>query len=227
MYFNQNCFLAGSFISLSNATFKYVKTERVVVRSNDGTVLYGVGDDEVPTFKIWYGEGTGPEIEIPDITVQEQYPNRTDAVVYSGGQLLLNGDFEESSLLGWTLEDGEASSIRGSTVQGSRFLRLKGTVSQKLPSSTTSLLLDSGAVLSFWHRSESCNQANNEITVTAPYSQAGSAGPRPNNDINTVYDFNCSKKWKNEFVLLTKESFIANDNGVSSITLYSGFSALK
>jgi RHS repeat-associated protein len=199
----------------SGLTSEYTKTERVVIYSKDEVVLYGYGDDGDAKFK-----NSNGYIPIPGITVQELFPNRTDAVAYSGGQLLLNGDFEDPSLIGWDLDDGVGSSIRGSTVQGSRFLRLNGSVSQKLPPSTTSLLLDSGAVLSFWHRSESCkeNQANNEITVTAPYSQAGSAGPRPNTDINTVYEFNCSKKWKNEVVLLTKESFIANDNGVSSIT---------
>jgi RHS repeat-associated protein len=192
----------------------FVKTERVVILSKEGTVLYGWGDDGMPSFKVLKGEGDGPEVEIPGIVVQEQSPNRTDAISYFGGQLLLNGDFEDPSLLGWDLDEGEAKSIRGATIQGSRFLKLNGTVIQKLPSSTMSLLLDSGAVLSFWHRSESCkeNESNNKITVSTPYSH-GSMGPRPN-----TYSFACSKKWKKETVLLSKGSIMTDDDDVFSIT---------
>lgn len=196
----------------SGETSEYVKTEHVVIYSKDEVVLYGYGDDENAKFK-----NSNGYFPIPGITVQELFPNRTDAIAYSGGQLLLNGDFEDPSLIGWDLDDGVASSIRGSTVQGSRFLRLNGSVSQKLPSSTMSLLLDSGAVLSFWHRSELCdeNSSNNKIIVSTPYPSSGSAGPRPN-----TYTFNCSKKWKKESFPLSKTSIMEDeDTDLFSLTL--------
>ena len=188
----------------SGLTSEYVKTDRVVIYSKDEVVLYGHGDDGDAKFK-----NSNGYIPIPGITVQEQFPNRTDAVAYSGGQLLLNGDFEDPSLIGWDLDDGVASSIRGTTVQGSRFLRLNGSVSQKLPSSTMSLLLDSGAVLSFWHRSELCdeNASSNKIIVSTPYPSNGSSGPRPN-----TYTFDCSKEWKKESIVLRKSSIMVDEN---------------
>ena len=193
---------------------KFVKTDRVVIRSKDGSVLYGWGDDGMPSFKVLKGEGDGPEIEIPGIVVQEQTPNRTDAIAYSGGQLLLNGDFEEPSLMGWTLERGDAISVRGSTIQGSRFMRLNGQISQSINEASLSLLLDSGAVLSFWHRSESCGDGVTvkKIKLTLPGALVGSAGPRP---WPSIYSFDCSKEWIQNFVTLEKDRFIKSDGNVN------------
>ena len=193
---------------------KYVETDRVVILSKDGTPLYGRGDDGMPSFKVLQGEGDGPEIEVPGIVVEDRSPNRTDAVAYSGGQLLLNGDFEEPSLMGWTLERGDATSVRGSTIQGSRFMRLNGQISQSINEASLSLLSDSGAVLSFWHRSESCGDGATEkkIKLTLPGVLVGSTGPRPWPD---TYFFDCSKEWKQDYVILQKDRFIKGDGNVN------------
>ena len=126
--------------------------ENVVVLTKDFVIRYGVPDPYAPNYKVVYGEGTGPVVEIPDIEVQELFPNRTDAVSYSGGQLLTNGGFEEPSLIGWNLMKGSAISVRGETVQGSRSLKLSGEICQEMPEAALNILSDSASVLSFWHK---------------------------------------------------------------------------
>ena len=188
-------------------TDEYMITERVVIYSKDENVLYGKRDPEAPKFKRGSGNGKVP---IPEIVVQDQYPNRTDAVVYSGGQLLLNGTFEEPSLVGWSIEHGNASSIRGKTVQGSRYLNLNGRISQTLSNTTLSILLDSGAVLSFWHKSDECPIESSSSTktilwLTMPSSVIGYASP-----LTDTYTFECSHDWKKESIFIDKERFMTS-----------------
>ena len=165
-------------------------TERVVVLSKDGAVLYGKGDTEMPTFKEKDGNGNSV-IEIPGIEVQKQFPNRTDAIAYSGGQLLSNGGFEEPSLASWNVDNGKASSVRGETVQGSRFLKLRGKIGQKIPTSTMRILSDSGAVLTFWHK---CDYGmSNGTTCNVSLKVA-----------SLQYNFTGSSEWKRETIFFSR-----------------------
>src|SRR5574344_2816999 len=83
----------------------------------------------------------------------EDVLGRTDAVAYSGGQLLSGGDFENPSLLGWAVTSDSVYSVRGPAPQGSRYLKLvNGGIRQKLPGEASALLADSGAVLTLWHK---------------------------------------------------------------------------
>ena len=186
-----------------------VKTDRVTILSKNGDVLYGRKDPEAPSYTHKEGEKNSSAFKIPDIEVEKQFANRTDAVAYSGGQLLLNGDFEEQSLVGWTLEYGSAFSIREKTVQGSRLLRLNGRISQVLPTSALQLLLDSGAVLSFWHRCGALNTGKS-IHLQVPSSIYGHGAPVFDN-----FKFTCSATWKKDSVSFKKERFMTNAGTVN------------
>ena len=172
-------------------------TERVVVLSKDGAVLYGKGDTEMPTFKEKDGNGNSV-IEIPGIEVQKQFPNRTDAIAYSGGQLLSNGGFEEPSLAGWNVDNGKASSVRGETVQGSRYLRLYGQISQKIPTSTMQILSDSGAVLTFWHKCSNASSNGYACNISLKAK-------------NLQYNFAASSEWNREIVFFGSNQLGGSD----------------
>jgi len=172
-------------------------TERVVVLSKDGAVLYGKGDTEMPTFKEKDGNGNSV-IDIPGIEVQKQFPNRTDAIAYSGGQLLSNGGFEEPSLAGWNVDNGKASSVRGETVQGSRYLRLYGQISQKIPTSTMQILSDSGAVLTFWHKCSNASSNGYPCNISLKAK-------------NLQYNFAASSEWNREIVFFGSNQLGGSD----------------
>lgn len=131
-----------------------VRTDKVAIHDSAGKLLYGAPDPSAPSF------GTGVVASGDSLTslthrhsaVDRQVPNRTDAIAYSGGQLLSGGDFETDWLHGWELS-GSARSVRGESPQGSRHVELSGgaIVSQPLPLQSNGLLADSGAVLSIWH----------------------------------------------------------------------------
>jgi len=180
------------------------ETDKVVVISKDNVKLYGLSDPYAPSYKIKTETGDNPIVEIPEIVVQKQFPNRTDVTEYSEGQLLSNGGFEEQSLNGWTLESGQATSVRGETIQGSRFLRLKGSISYTLPSESSILLADSGAVLSFWYRNDKCE----EMQPTCRFSAIVTSyllGDETR--LLESFTFESSKKWKYITIPLDKERF--------------------
>ncbi|MCQ2050094.1 MAG: hypothetical protein MJZ22_03705 [Candidatus Saccharibacteria bacterium] len=128
----------------------------VVVLSKDEKVLYGSPDRGAPQYKVEYGDGDGPLMVVPGVDVQTQYPNRTDAIAYQGGQFLSNGGFEDPSMTGWIRDFGDATNVRGNTAQGSRYLKLNGQITQILPHSAMDILADSGAVLTLWHKEVAC-----------------------------------------------------------------------
>src|SRR5574344_1888043 len=139
-----------------SATVKSGKTEYVTVHSAEGKLLYGNSDPSAPSFDVALVAASGNSSVLPShprAVAGAQNPNRTDAVAYSGGQLLSGGDFENPSLLGWAVTSDSVYSVRGPAPQGSRYLKLvNGGIRQKLPGEASALLADSGAVLTLWHK---------------------------------------------------------------------------
>lgn len=174
--------------------------ENVVVLTNDLVPRYGASDPYAARYKVAYGEGNGPLVEIPGIEVEKPNPNRTDAAVYSGGQILVNGSFEESSMIGWELKSGNVNNIRGATTQGSRFIKLSGEICQEIPESAIELLADSAAVLSFWHKDESCTEGQKNCNNF--YVKLG----------NASYDVPGSAKWFRQSVFFLKGELSYSQN---------------
>ena len=182
------------------ATTEYKETKHVVIYSKNEEILYGIGDDGKPRFK-----NSGGIVAIPGIEVQEQFPNRTDAVVYSGGQLLSNGDFEEPSLTGWELKSGTAKSIRGKTIQGSRFLNLSGEFCQEIPETALKILSDSASILSFWYKGDEC----------------GTNGPNCSFDLkigSRTLTFTATDDWQRQAIYNDKDQLNANNKSICLVT---------
>lgn len=128
-------------------------TDRVAIYDAANSLLYGIPDASTPDVApAVVGNGV-PGTRQPRAVVGPQVPNRTDAVLYSGGQLLSGGDFETEWLQGWDCTDS-VRSVRDESPQGSRHVALPAgsRMTQILPLQSGQLLSDSGAVLSLWHK---------------------------------------------------------------------------
>jgi hypothetical protein len=85
-------------------------------------------------------------------------PNRTDAALYSGGQVLSGGDFETEWFQGWNIYEPDTlqvvKSIRDQSPQGARYISMDAgvSISQTLNQAAVQILADSGAVLTVWHK---------------------------------------------------------------------------
>ena len=135
----------------------FVITNRVTIYNSENALLYGDADPSapVPVFAV----SSNGDLVQPRANIDPQLPNRTDAVAYSGGQLLSGGDFETPWVQGWNIygdlgSTPEVKSVRAQSPQGSRHLCLGNltSVSQNLSEAAIQLLLDSGAVLTVWHK---------------------------------------------------------------------------
>ena len=136
-------------------TTNAVVTEQVTIYSSLHELLYGKAERSAPVLSLERLDDGA--VTQPAADIELQNANRTDAVAYSGGQLLSGGDFESPWLQGWTVENSDslrtARSVRGRSPQGSRYLSVDAGVkiSQTLDDATAALLADSGAVLTVWH----------------------------------------------------------------------------
>ena len=133
----------------------YVVTDRVPIYNSGNKLLYGVPDPSIPVYAV----SNNADLVLPKTNVDPQEPNRTDAVLYSGGQLLSGGDFETPWVQGWNIYGDNGStpfvkSVRAQSPQGSRhlFLYNRTSVSQSLREAAIQVLKDSGAVLTVWHK---------------------------------------------------------------------------
>ena len=112
----------------------------------------------------------------PRPAIPNQKPNRTDAVLYSVGQLLSGGDFETDYLHGWSVS-GTAYSVRENSPQGSRHLELASgaRITQALPLQAGKLLADSGATITIWHTGNLTVQIlRNETAISSNTLSGGS-----------------------------------------------------
>ena len=130
-------------------------TNRVTIYNSENTLLYGESDPSTPVYAV----NNNGDLVQPKANIGPQLPNRTDVVAYSGGQLLSGGDFETPWMQGWNVNGvlnstPEVRSVRAQSPQGSRHLFLGNltSVSQNLSEAATQVLLDSGAVLTVWHK---------------------------------------------------------------------------
>ncbi|MFA6733751.1 MAG: hypothetical protein WCS71_01490, partial [Sphaerochaetaceae bacterium] len=183
--------------------YNKVVTDRVTVTDARGAVLYGKADPSAPSYAVEVNSAGDTTVVIRQSRPAAggaQNPNRTDAVAYSGGQLLSGGDFENPSLLGWTVTADSVHSVRGPAPQGSRYLRLSagGSVSQALPPSVRGILADSGAVLLLWHKG-----------AALAVSLAGS-----------VRTLAASSSWRQDTLAFAKTQFAAS--GTYSVSLSGG-----
>ena len=137
-----------------------VITNRVYITNDENEKLYGEPDPNAPAPSVAKVllPGEPEPLKQPRAKIDDMRANRTDAVAYSGGQLLSGGDFEDEYLRGWTVSgtvantEGEATSVRGASPQGSRYLELKANskISQEISDLSLEVLRDSGATLTFW-----------------------------------------------------------------------------
>ncbi|MCQ2103455.1 MAG: DUF4329 domain-containing protein [Fibrobacter sp.] len=137
-----------------SAPWNPVKTEKVAIYSSTGELVYGSPDTSAPSPDV-QGVVAGEvvlSLAHASLTVPAQVANRTDAIMYSMGQLLSGGDFETDWIHGWKIS-GTAVSVRGNSPQGSRHLELSSgaNIMQDLPLQAGMLLADSGATFVFWH----------------------------------------------------------------------------
>ena len=140
-----------------------VVTNHVFVTNDENEKLYGEPDPNAPAPSVAKVllPGEPEPLKQPRAEIDDMRANRTDAVAYSGGQLLSGGDFEDDYLRGWTVSgtstniEGEAVSVRGASPQGSRYLDLKANskISQEISDLSLEVLRDSGATLTFWMNS--------------------------------------------------------------------------
>lgn len=140
-----------------------VVTNHVFVTNDENEKLYGEPDPNAPAPSVAKVllPGEPEPLKQPRAEIDNMRANRTDAVAYSGGQLLSGGDFEDDYLRGWTVSgtstniEGEAVSVRGASPQGSRYLDLKANskISQEISDLSLEVLRDSGATLTFWMNS--------------------------------------------------------------------------
>ena len=144
--------------SVKDILGSWSKTDKVPIYNSRRELLYGKSDPSAPVIELKQ-DGSLSEIKHARATVDVQKANRTDAVVYSVGQLLSGGDFETPWLQGWEYfkmpnEDLSVKSVRGQAPQGSRFLSMDAgtSVYQILTDAAAKILIDSGAVLTVWHR---------------------------------------------------------------------------
>jgi RHS repeat-associated protein len=155
-----------------------VATERVAIYSSSGKRLYGIPDPSSPSYAIRESDFGDTTLALTHSLppVPAQVANRTDAIAYSGGQLLSGGDFETDWLQGWELS-GSARSVRGDSPQGSRHLGMSSgsSISQVLPVQANKLLVDSGATLVVWHRGTLSVNLSAAGTPVQTWSLSGSA----------------------------------------------------
>ena len=135
----------------------YVVTDRVPIYNSRNVLLYGVPDPSAPMYAV----SNSADLVQPRAEIDPQVPNRTDAVLYSAGQLLSGGDFETPWVQGWNISCASEScatplvkSVRTQSPQGSRHLFVNAwtIVRQGLPQTANKILADSGAVLNIWHK---------------------------------------------------------------------------
>ena len=144
--------------SIQDIAYSRHETDKVPIYNSKGVLLHGKSDKSAPVLEI-KDDGSGIVIKHARATVDPQSANRTDAVAYSGGQLLSGGDFETPWVQGWNIygvqdQDRAVKSIRGQSPQGSRhlFMDVGTSISQTLNEAATKILIDSGAVLTVWHK---------------------------------------------------------------------------
>lgn len=133
--------------------WNFVVTKKVIVLKNNGEKIYGEPDPSAPIADVVkISTVNEPEpLKQPRAEIDAMRANRTDAVAYSGGQLLSGGDFEDDYIRGWDVS-GSAVSVRGICPQGSRYLTLNAnsSIAQEISSLSFETLKDSGATLTFW-----------------------------------------------------------------------------
>ncbi|WP_176421980.1 RHS repeat domain-containing protein [Fibrobacter sp. UWH1] len=182
--------------------------ETVVILSKNYSWLYGNPDMTAPQYKLYIGDGNGPIIPIPGIDVQEQFTNRTDAIDYQGGQLLVNGSFDEPSFVGWNLVLGSATSVRGEAAQGSRYLDLYGGVRQELSDNALEYVNGNDVILSFKHKAsedaiEKGENCHISVNHGGGYTEVG-----------------CSPEWKTEIVKVDGSLFTESNRSVTIFSMY-------
>ena len=194
---------AKDFIDGNNLITNAKVTEKVTIHSSTGDILYGTPDPSSPLLLI-DNRLSGPEIGLthPRGPAPSQKANRTDAVAYSGGQLLSGGDFETEWIQGWDTA-GTVSSIDKDSPQGSRHIKLTNgaSIAQNLPLMANKLLSDSGATFTVWLR-------NGGLSVKLL---------RDNGEIVSHWINNSTQKWQQETVPFSKDLFTAF--GIYSIVI--------
>ena len=155
-----------------------ITTKNVTITDSKNNLLYGTFDPSAPILPVQgtvIGDTVFPLTHTRP-TIPNQKSNRTDAVLYSVGQLLSGGDFETDYLHGWNIS-GTAYRVRGNSPQGSRHLELSNGTSivQEFPLQAGNLLADSGAVLTIWHTGNLTVQIlRNETAISSNTLSGGS-----------------------------------------------------
>ena len=153
-----------------------VETGYVTIYNSENKILHGIADPSAPVYEVGKknnssGNGNPSSLTHNHPVIGIMKPNRTDAIVYSGGQLLSGGDFESPWYQGWSVYEPDSlhvvRSIRGNSPQGSRHISLMpGTsITQELGDVVSAILADSGAVLMVWHKGDSANIKLNNSTI--------------------------------------------------------------
>ena len=153
-----------------------VETDYVTIYNSENKILHGIADPSAPVYEVGKknnssGNGNPSSLTHNHPVIGIMKPNRTDAIVYSGGQLLSGGDFESPWYQGWRVYEPDTlhvvKSIREKSPQGSRHISLMpGTsITQELGDVVSAILADSGAVLTVWHKGDSANIKLNNSTI--------------------------------------------------------------
>lgn len=155
-----------------------VVTNNVIITDFKNNLLYGTPDPSAPAFPVQgkAADDTVFSLTHPRPAIPNPKPNRTDAVLYSMGQLLSGGDFETDYLHGWSVS-GTTYSVRENSPQGSRHLELASgaRITQALPLQAGRLLADSGATLTIWHTGNLTVQIlRNETAISSNTLSGGS-----------------------------------------------------
>ena len=180
-------------------------TNNVTIYNSENEPLYGIADPSAPIYADSRNNNapSGESLKHNSAVIGTMVPNRTDAALYSGGQILSGGDFETEWFQGWNIYEPDTlqvvKSIRDQSPQGARYISMDAgvSISQTLNQAAVQILADSGAVLTIWHKK-------------------GPAKIKLNN--NSIANLEYSDSWVVDTIVLPSSSFTPFGNYVISIS---------